>query len=1311
MQDNKTKDFLQKIKISGNWNDNYDYSKVQFNSVKSKVLVIDKKFNTEHLIQAYALLNGIKCCAKNLVDGYYSFIKCREYIHRLEFKSQGEFKKWSINHRPHFIPGSPNTIYRNDGWIGWADFLGTKKDFDGEFLSFEEARKVIQPLGLKSQKEWRQYCKSGNKPYNIPAAPWNFYKKDGWKGLNDFIGYGICPIGREYIPYEEAEKITRIANLKHNREWRKWLKKNKIEGYPAAPDRVYNGNGWSDWATFLGSKSKYGKKNLSYTESKKYFSDLNIKITSPKDWLEFYERENPPIPRDPERFYRKKKQYSGNDFWNDWIDLSKFKSKRKTVIPFENALFKIRSCNITGGWNGYKKWFKEFFPNDLPLNPNVVYKDKGWEDIYHWLGEDKLSNYNRTFLSYEEIKCCVHKFKFRYESEWIAFTKTDDFPNNFPVGPETYYKDGFKGWADFLGYIGDGKHKWTKASLIHFIKSLENELISLESVELITIINSNNLAKKINALGSLEEFVSSEAGSEDRINTLRHILGVIENEEVEDNIIENEETELSNILIEGNELGVVEPVELVPHNPIAELHMYDNTMITASLDDENIEFLMKNQLNKLWNNIINKENGLTPESFSKETGGDNFTIIKNWFFSEYNKIIKLELPKDYNFRNNKDELIQPNLMQRLTMHRLINEKSYGNWSGTGAGKTLSAILAGRVAGVKNTLIICNNATVEGWVNSINEYFINNKIYVKGQLEDAPKNSYSVFKKHNIKLNNNDNNYLVINYETFQQDDGEYIVSELLKNNIIDYIVLDEVQNVKQRENEAVEQSRRRDTVNKLVIAAREQNKELLVLAMSATPVINNLVEPKKLIELLTSESHNELDTRENIINGVEMYKALTRYGLRYRPKNGIRINEEKIEIDGSELADILVKIPKGGIVEFEKALLEAKLNGIKDKIKKGCLIYTYYVTDIIYVIGDYVKELGLSVGYYTGDDKTGLKAFKNGKVDVLIGSAPISTGVDGIQKVCNTLIPIVLPWTSAEYGQLLGRVDRQGSNFDHVNIYIPQVVIQTNNGEWSWDKRRYNIIKFKATLADLAVDGRVPKNLLPPRTKLLEDAKNELRTWVNRLNNDEIITFEREALKIPLNPTYIKRMRNELGEISQMHKEWTTRRSENVNKIFQDNPEKWFYYHTLRREKIKSWPEDPLLTIAARLKTRPDWVVADFGCGENRLKTEITNKIHAFDHVAIDESVIACDVSNVPLDDASVDVVVCCLSLWGPNWEDQIKEANRILKPFGRIFIAEKSSRWIDKENELKQKVEDLGFQCFDAIRNTGKFIYLNGEK
>ena len=873
----------------------------------------------------------------------------------------------------------------------------------------------------------------------------------------------------------------------------------------------------------------------------------------------------------------------------------------------------------------------------------------------------------------------------------------------------------WKGWADFLGYIGDGKHKWTKITLINFIKSLQTELSNLDSVELITIINSNNLAKKISELGSLEDFISSEGGSERRQQVLTRILTQLEDESEDEFEYEPTQTELDTELVEGNVSDVVEEIELEeqeeetlqPLAPIAELHIYDNNKITASLDNENIDFLLKNQLNKLWNRVINKEISL--ETLNNETGGENFTIIKTWFFNEYNHLLKLKLPKDYNFKDDNGKIIEPNLMQKLTVHRLINEKSYGNWSGTGAGKTLSAILAGRCAGAKNVVIICNNAMVEGWVESINEYFLDNIVYVKQKLDDKLKPFYKIFKKYDIKLISNKNNYVIINYETFQQEDGEYVVSELIKNNTIDYVILDEVQNVKQREEGDENESTRRDVVNKLIIASREKNKELLVLVMSATPIINNLTEPKKLIELLTGEIHDELDTKENIINGVEMYKALTRYGLRYRPKNGIKVNQKLIEKDGSHLSEELLSVRKGAIVEFEKILLKTKLDAIKDKIGKGTLIYTYYVTDIINEIGTYVKSLGLSYGFYTGNDKTGLKAFKNGEIDVLIGSAPISTGVDGIQKVCNTLIPLVLPWTSSEYDQLIGRIDRQGSIFDHVNIYIPQVVIPVEDGEWSWDKRRFNIIRFKATLADLAVDGRIPTNLLPPKTQLLEDAKTELRIWLERLNNDNVITFEREEIKIPLDPQFVAKNISKYGDFSQMNQRWGVSKSKTTHDRLGLDPTEWFQYHTLYRNSRATWAEIPYKEIAKQIK-RKDYIVADLGCGENLLKDEIPNTVLSFDHVAIDNYVTACDIANLPLENDSIDVAVFSLSLMGDNYEDYLKEAYRVLKPMQPIMIAETAKQWKDNENEFKRILLSIGFDNL-VLRESDRFIYVTAFK
>ena len=46
-----------------------------------------------------------------------------------------------------------------------------------QFRDFESAREFVRSLKLKGQKEWYEYCKSGNKPDDIPSSPWNVYNE------------------------------------------------------------------------------------------------------------------------------------------------------------------------------------------------------------------------------------------------------------------------------------------------------------------------------------------------------------------------------------------------------------------------------------------------------------------------------------------------------------------------------------------------------------------------------------------------------------------------------------------------------------------------------------------------------------------------------------------------------------------------------------------------------------------------------------------------------------------------------------------------------------------------------------------------------------------------------------------------------------------------------------------------------------------------------------------------------------------------------------------------------------------------------
>ena len=97
---------------------------------------------------------------------------------------EGSLKKYwreytKSNNFPSDIPAGPERVYKNNGWKGMGDWLGTGTiaPKNRKFISFKEARKFVRSLDIKGQSDWVNYTKSGNKPDDIPANPWDVYKE------------------------------------------------------------------------------------------------------------------------------------------------------------------------------------------------------------------------------------------------------------------------------------------------------------------------------------------------------------------------------------------------------------------------------------------------------------------------------------------------------------------------------------------------------------------------------------------------------------------------------------------------------------------------------------------------------------------------------------------------------------------------------------------------------------------------------------------------------------------------------------------------------------------------------------------------------------------------------------------------------------------------------------------------------------------------------------------------------------------------------------------------------------------------------
>jgi hypothetical protein len=66
---------------------------------------------------------------------------------------------------------------------------------------FKSAREFVCALGLQSVSEWRRYCLSGHKPHDIPSSPYIVYKDDGWAGFGNWLGTGRHLKGSRRRPF------------------------------------------------------------------------------------------------------------------------------------------------------------------------------------------------------------------------------------------------------------------------------------------------------------------------------------------------------------------------------------------------------------------------------------------------------------------------------------------------------------------------------------------------------------------------------------------------------------------------------------------------------------------------------------------------------------------------------------------------------------------------------------------------------------------------------------------------------------------------------------------------------------------------------------------------------------------------------------------------------------------------------------------------------------------------------------------------------------------------------------------------------
>ena len=203
-----------------------------------------------------------------------------------------------------------------------------EREEEMKYRSFKEARKFTRKLGLKTQKEWRAYYNSGKKPADIPSRPDKVYKE--FTTLGNWIGTGRISNqekSKHWISYDDASNACKKAGIKSQTEFENASKNRTLpKGIPTHPEKTYEGKGWIDMGTFLGTGKKFNQKRVywSFKKARSYVQKLKLK--NDNEWRIFCRSGKLPtkIPQNPKREY---KEFTT---MGDWLGTGRISNQEKS---------------------------------------------------------------------------------------------------------------------------------------------------------------------------------------------------------------------------------------------------------------------------------------------------------------------------------------------------------------------------------------------------------------------------------------------------------------------------------------------------------------------------------------------------------------------------------------------------------------------------------------------------------------------------------------------------------------------------------------------------------------------------------------------------------------------------------------------------------------------------------------------------------------------------------------------------------------------------------------------------------------------
>ncbi len=211
---------------------------------------------------------------------------------------------------------------------------------DKVFKPFDKARAFARDLHLDNRKEWAEWVKTDARPSDIPACPNEVYFKKGWIDWGNWLGTGkVSNKDKEFRPFEETRAFARDLHLDNQKEWAEWAKTDaRPSDIPAAPNVVYEKEGWKSWGDFLGTENK-GPNDYNFRpfEEARTFA-RSLGFNGKEEWADWAKTDGRPadIPAAPNVIYDKK----GWMGWGDWLGTVNVWN-RVSILAFIKSLLAI----------------------------------------------------------------------------------------------------------------------------------------------------------------------------------------------------------------------------------------------------------------------------------------------------------------------------------------------------------------------------------------------------------------------------------------------------------------------------------------------------------------------------------------------------------------------------------------------------------------------------------------------------------------------------------------------------------------------------------------------------------------------------------------------------------------------------------------------------------------------------------------------------------------------------------------------------------------------------------------------------------